>query len=359
MTEYSPRLTIIVFSALIFILIAPLSRAENPDEVSSKIDRCRTLIDSDSLIEAIASLEELYHKDPGRMDIGDLLVKSCKFLGVKYYGQSLYTEAITAWKKALEIEPGNREILGYIARCEAEIIGLAKASGLDTTAAADQLPLTNQEITPVHTAEEPDTSESKTTAITENKPDSTTASKTIESGILNEDSTGYGIPRSHFSSGLETGLAARSDGADTRSSNGWYFNGFIELTPGQSRVALRFEVMYARLYHKGSMASDFSDEELLNISGGSLDATIINRLTKTSSLRFFAGPGVYEVDRIDHNSTETDEIIHSKTGLGLNLGIGWKKRFPSFAILTNIRYIYISPSISPNLLTLSFGLATL
>lgn len=93
-------------------------------EISQAYSSGQECFEQGDLAKAIEYWETVERIYPGYMSVREYLVKAYKFVGVKYYGQNLLQEAIESWKKALSIDPDNREIKSYISRTENEILKL-------------------------------------------------------------------------------------------------------------------------------------------------------------------------------------------------------------------------------------------
>ncbi len=107
----------------------PTEKADELDddilhEVKDAYDRGRKLFESGQLESAIVQWEKVEKLAPDYMSVRDYLVNAYKYLGVELYGKNNLADAIAIWKKAVSLDPANKEIASYIRRTETEMIRL-------------------------------------------------------------------------------------------------------------------------------------------------------------------------------------------------------------------------------------------
>jgi tetratricopeptide (TPR) repeat protein len=71
--------------------------------------------------DAIESWERVELLAPDYNSARQYLVEAYKYLGVEHYGNNELEQALTLWRRASELMPGNQEILSYIRRTDAEM----------------------------------------------------------------------------------------------------------------------------------------------------------------------------------------------------------------------------------------------
>jgi len=80
------------------------------------------------LTNAIAQWERVERLAPDFKSVRKYLINAYKFVGVEEYGKGNLQQAVEIWEKALKLESGNTEIIGYLERARTEIIKLREFS---------------------------------------------------------------------------------------------------------------------------------------------------------------------------------------------------------------------------------------
>jgi tetratricopeptide (TPR) repeat protein len=71
--------------------------------------------------EAIRSLITVWTAQPDYYNVGDLLTKAYLFVGMGFYSENKYEQAIDAWQKALTIDPSNSKAKRYLSKAHEEL----------------------------------------------------------------------------------------------------------------------------------------------------------------------------------------------------------------------------------------------
>ncbi|MBU0982448.1 MAG: tetratricopeptide repeat protein, partial [candidate division Zixibacteria bacterium] len=111
---------------IIAVGLGSVSEAADPADIKDQLARGRNLFEAGNLERAIAVFESVDSLAPGTPSVHQLLLTAYRYLGIDYYGQSRCEEAVAVWRKALALDPENRELPRYIHRCETELSGIAR-----------------------------------------------------------------------------------------------------------------------------------------------------------------------------------------------------------------------------------------
>ncbi len=85
-----------------------------------------TLYNEGKIIQALGFWEKVEKISPDYRDVRKKLVEAYKFAGIEKYNQNYQAEAIILWEKAIQLDPKNDEIIGYIRRGHGEIYKLGE-----------------------------------------------------------------------------------------------------------------------------------------------------------------------------------------------------------------------------------------
>jgi tetratricopeptide (TPR) repeat protein len=102
---------------------APLS-ADLQREVDVANREAQKAFQEGNLQAAIDQWERVERLAPNYQSVRSYLVNAYKFVGVELYGKNMLLDAVTVWRKAASLAPGNTEIREYIRRTENEITRL-------------------------------------------------------------------------------------------------------------------------------------------------------------------------------------------------------------------------------------------
>lgn len=107
------------------VVSAPEIRQPLSDNVRKEVEGLyrdgQAAFDKGKFEDAIESWERIEILAPDYNQVRQYLVEAYKFLGVEHYGNNELDRALNLWRRAMELEPGNQEIISYIKRTEAEI----------------------------------------------------------------------------------------------------------------------------------------------------------------------------------------------------------------------------------------------
>lgn len=325
-------LKLIPAAILILIAFSPV-QSQDATEIEEKLNQGRFLFELGKLPEAITLLEEVYTHLPNSQSTRRLLLTAYKYLGIEYYGQARCEDAIALWSKALDIDPGNKKIEGFIEKCRTEMRNIAEILG-----------------EPIEYPEEaPGPDSISEVAIVPAAPDRqiTQPPRIIVDTFIIERYD------RRFSTGLGFGAAYRLGGADTRQSSGWLLKGHADFLHKKSAVGTRLEGLYARLKHNRE-----PDRECLSVFGGGISALTGLDISPSYVMKLQLGLGLYEVLLTEFNQIQSTETMESTTDFGVSAGIGLERDFGRFNATIDARYLYLSSALSPDLLLISIGLAT-
>jgi tetratricopeptide (TPR) repeat protein len=78
--------------------------------------------------QAIRSLSDIWTQDPNFHKVSSLLVKAYLFVGMNYYADQNYAEAIRLWERALTVDPNNSKTKRYLSKANEEVRKLGGVS---------------------------------------------------------------------------------------------------------------------------------------------------------------------------------------------------------------------------------------
>ncbi|MDH3380705.1 MAG: tetratricopeptide repeat protein, partial [Gammaproteobacteria bacterium] len=71
--------------------------------------------------EAIKSFSEVWAHDPAFHNVSSLLIKAYLFVGMNYYSDQNYSDAIRIWERALVVDPNNSKAKRYLSKANEEL----------------------------------------------------------------------------------------------------------------------------------------------------------------------------------------------------------------------------------------------
>lgn len=83
-----------------------------------KLEQARDLIREGQLQKAREILEQARALDPGNKEAGDALFTVLKTIGLEFYSKGDATHAVGVWRRALDIRPGDAELLRFLKRAD-------------------------------------------------------------------------------------------------------------------------------------------------------------------------------------------------------------------------------------------------
>jgi tetratricopeptide (TPR) repeat protein len=107
---------------------APAMSRELLKEIAGLYTRAQDDFQRGDLQSAISGWEKVEREAPNYQSVRQYLLKAYRFVGVELYGKNQLQAAMTVWKKALFIAPGNAEIAAYAKRTQNEIDKLKELS---------------------------------------------------------------------------------------------------------------------------------------------------------------------------------------------------------------------------------------
>ena len=317
------------------------AKAITPPEIEAKLERGQRLFESGSLLEAIADLEIVCKEQPENQEARGLLVSAYRFLGIEFYLQSQCEEALAAWRKVLNIQPSNVEILGFIDRCESEMQSIARIQG-DTTA----LPTNN-----------PASDTTKSAQITLPPPKIIT--KVVHDTVRIETMVPQ-PPRQTIGGGLAFGPVFKAGGSFPDQDAGLGMIGHVSLAPKRPWPGLRFEGLFARLQREINAPTESAMMERAAIFGGSAGVFIRSHLSTTSTFVLHAGIGAYEVFLTGRTGEAESSFSNNSMKAGLPIGGFWHHRIgDNYALTLDAQVVFIGGSSSPDIVLLTLGLSAL
>jgi len=97
---------------------ADASLLRDPEGAARAYDEGRERLKGGSQREALLAFERAYSLDPERKEVVDSLASLLKNMGLELYSKGKWSEAISYWKRALEISPADTETLRFLNRAE-------------------------------------------------------------------------------------------------------------------------------------------------------------------------------------------------------------------------------------------------
>lgn len=321
----------IIFLAICLVFLpGVLFAGENMDSLYLKGVE---YLDGGLLKEAIACFEQVYAQDSGFKDIGQLFIKATKFYGIELYGQGFHAEALTHWRRTLELSPGNEEILAYIDRAENEMKTMGQFTGLEVPEQAAPVEQMPPDIQP---NEEISVREVDTVIVKQYKfiPVSPVAPPVSRSGI---------------ETGVRLGLAYPTSGNDVHYDRGWAVN--IDITPIHLTKNLGLEL--SGMYSAVDVDSD-ADSRLSTI-GGKIGGAYDFKLPLLPMLKTSAGLGFYNVLHTGEISLVSSQSTTQETVSGYALGLGLDRQMGSSRVGFSVEYLVFDSEFLDNLLTFNIG----
>ncbi len=305
-------------------------------DIDKKFERGQRLFEAGDLHRAAALLEEVIASQPASQSARSMLFACYRFIGIEYYEQSRCQDAINFWHKAFMIDSLNLEIQRFIKRCDSEIKAIARIDG-DTGVVAETVP--PSKAVPVALIDSSSKSRSKMSG-----PEAISVSKRAAAAS-----------HRRITCGLSSGIAIGT-GDSYHLKTGTTFAGYLSILPDRYWLGARLDGNYSRFY-RNSTDITFGPRYLA-VSGASVSAVVKSKISRSSFLLYGIGPGVYEIIREETNNSQDSGTIRKSAVLGINLGLGWRKRLGAIAVTMDAKYIRLYSSLSPNLLQISIGIAS-
>lgn len=280
------------------------------------LERGRELVLAGKLHDAIVLLEEAQHGRSDDQPTRDLLVRTYKLIGIECYGENHLEEAVSYWRKAAAMEPGDQEILGYIARAESEIRNLER---LRTPSVQRQPPSASQPLT---------------------RSSSPSGQQQVPGSAPGESPERVGAARL-LRAGLAMGPALSQSTSETEHGTGWHFAGYLTGTPRAWPVSLRLSARY--LESSGTQKTALADTPKQQFSLAGIDAGALARIWHVSRSELFVsgGIGVYRVGRTVYDGQADNDTFHRKTAAGYLLGIGWMHSIGSIELSAELHHLNV------------------
>jgi len=107
--------------------ISCLVRKDHPTDLVLHFQLGKALFESGDFDGAIGAFTKVWAIDPDYHNASGLLTKAYLFVGMQFYSDHKYTEAIDIWQKALIVDPANNKAKRYLSKAHEE---LQKLSGV-------------------------------------------------------------------------------------------------------------------------------------------------------------------------------------------------------------------------------------
>ena len=349
-------------------LAASLLGAFSPahaDEVAELISYGKALFESGNYEESIEYLEKARSSRPADTSITNYLVRVCKLVGVQFYAQDRFDQALKYWQMALDLDPQNAEIQTYTKRLEEEDRQLAQIIGMQDDAAdehCEPAPLNSQS----RKTDSKTTDESANLAASSASADPVARVSATIKNPNSDEPTDAGTTRAETAilgdgrrtlvveSGLSVGLSEAV--GNQAPGTGWNFTGYIDIHPRSSPLFVRVGLTYSDAGMKTQYSTTDETDALLNITGAGLDGLVHVLQSSASSVYVGGGMGAYRVTRSVYDAMVTDHILERSTHLGFSLTTGWDRKIGSLGFITNIRFLSISSSPSGQLWHFAVGI---
>lgn len=326
----------LVFLVLLVSLPGSSAWCDDKGSIDENFERGRSFFESGDLSGAAALLEEVVASQPDHEQARTMLFECHRFLGIEYYGQSRYDDAIGSWRKALTLEPENKEIQSYITRCESEMKALARFEG-QTYSALDSAQ--SPQLRPaVHVDSE-----------YVSQPDPVVSEATDGDEAANLTSN------REFDFGLSSGIVMVT-GNSHGLGRGMVFIGRLSYLSDEHWLGARLDGTHTRFYKDSFGAA--SEPRHLGISGLSMNAVFTARISHFATLDYSVGLGIYEIIQTEPDSEQYSSTTQKSTALGASFGVGWRRSLGAFALAVDAMYIDHYSHLSPSLLQISIGITS-
>ncbi|MCK5127248.1 MAG: hypothetical protein KAR42_13420 [candidate division Zixibacteria bacterium] len=301
-----------------------------------QLEQGRSFFEAGKLARAAEVLEEIVKTRHDSEDARGMLFTCYRFMGIEYYGMSRYEDAINVWQKALDLEPTNREIQVYITRVNSELKSIAIISG-DTT------------MVEKYTA--------RSSALQEILVDTVFVSLPLEVDSIfipaiekDEYQSGDGL-----TIGVSSG-AAIATGELENPGTGIDFTGHISYLPHDKWFGVRAIGSCTRFYKNARGTT--SSSRHISISGIGISGLGRMKISNRYSILLYTGIGIYDIILTDQEDRLSPTVTRKSSDIGMSLGVGLRKNWRNITAIMDAKYIYISNSIGPNILTISVGITS-
>lgn len=92
--------------------------ATDTTAADEKLTRAREMIQEGRVDEARELLEQARALNPGNEEVADTLFGVLKGIGLEFYSKGDAAQAVGVWRRALEIRPGDAELLRFLERAD-------------------------------------------------------------------------------------------------------------------------------------------------------------------------------------------------------------------------------------------------
>lgn len=331
------KLNILVLLIFFLTSFGLSARDGEPEDIDEKLERGRVLYEAGNLLQAAEIFEEVVVSQPGNEMAKSTLFTCYKFAGIVLYGQSRCQDAIDSWRKALVIDPQNREIKDFIARCKSEIKAITCYTG---------------ERAVVTVNEEPS---SRVISLVPVDSNSLSPPSVVNSEVISADEPAVVTSHRKINFGLSYGIAIGT-GSRFEPKAGRAFMGYLSYSSGGRRLAARLDGIYSHFYADSFGTTTAS--RYLGVSGLTLSGIISPVVSPSASIDCRAGSGVYEIILTEPNDSQYSGTTRKSSVLGINFGLGWHKNIGTVAATVEASYTHLYSSLSPNLVQIYFGISS-
>ncbi|HUU45166.1 MAG TPA: hypothetical protein VM118_05475 [Acidobacteriota bacterium] len=320
------------FTLCMLLGLSVLCFAEAVGDHAETLERGKALVAAGELRDAIPLLEEAQRGQPDSQPVRDLLIQSYKLIGIEFYGEDDLDEAVRYWHKAIELEPGNQEILGYIGRAESEIRNI------------ERLLTPNEKRAVLSTDPPPAQSASKSGSPQPPNPEPPT-----------ELPIQRGRAGGRLQAGLAVGLLASQSSSETERGMGWHFAGHLTVRRVASRLSLRLGAGHLEFTGRRESGSPDVAKPHFTIAGVNLAGLVPVWHRSEDELFLSGGIGVYSAGRSTYDAQVNTNAFHRVTTMGYLLGAGWNRSIGSLELSAELRYLNVGWSRFPSMWLLTIG----
>ncbi len=333
------KLIRIAIFILCFLSLSAFCYGQTNQSIQGKYDQGLRLFEDGKLLESIPYFEEVYKVIPSYLAVRKYLIVALKYGGIEYYTLDRYTDAIEVWRKALKIDPGNKEIASFIERVNSEIKMLNLKT--DSNIKYEEKPVRRK----------PPVSKPPAT-------DTVIVNNYMKVHDKQTDAIEYSKEQRRFTFGTSGGMVFSAGDGTQLQRAGWTFSGNILIPVKNDYAGLQLDGMYIKLDPDKSISNDGNLKEYYGILGGRANMVWKFRVSRISSFKLAAGIGLYQSLHSWYNKDLEKGGLDRETGHGFNFGLGWQIDFSKFAASINVGYSYIDVPIEPRLVEVSISLSS-
>ncbi len=340
----------------LFIFFCPTFADE---DIKTSYESGKQLLEFGNLADAIKHLEQVYTKQSNYQSVRILLSDAYRFLGIDLYGNDRLDEALDAWKKAITLDPDNKEIQGFIERVQSELKAMRKMAGIVEDDTLQILPVPNSAIvsTPMK-----DTTQTLTAiASTSTDSEKSVPTESIDS-VTNRPQKAsiatHNYNRAFLHTELSSGLILPLSNGAADYRYGWSIMMGVAINLNNRRTGLRIKGIYGRLPQKETSTTTSSSNQDLCLIGIGLDVIFSFQVPVLSKVETMAGLGLYEITGNNRSGQLLAEFSARETKIGYSMGLGYKKAIGDWGLAVESRYLLLKKSFAPDMMQIRIILST-